>query len=450
MTTPERADVLLTRRRVLALGALLPLAFAGCSAADPTVGSAVLPSPTQTPGVPPQALRSDVRRGPAGVPAAAQQALHTFGTQLLLRLPADQNAVLSPYSIYAVLAMARAGAKGRTATQLDAVLGAADTQAGHLTAIDDGLAAARAAGLPPTGRAAGTTDPRPVTIEVANSLFSALRLPVRQPYLDALAAGFGVGMYQLDYAADPEAARSAINSWVAGHTHSLIPELLGAGVITKDTVLTLVNAVYLSAPWARPFTAAAKPIDFTTAAGRRTSAPAMRPNGSVSGNLGTGWSSVTLPYRGHRLAMTLVLPDRGSFAEVRRQLPVVFRAATATSGSRLVVPTVPTFKSQTHLSLVRTMEALGVSDLFDPRADLSGITGQPGDLKAADIIHQAVLTIDEKGTEAAAATAMVGVGGSAMSQEPEKMVLDRPFLYCVHDTTTMAPLFLGQVVDPTS
>lgn len=373
----------------------------------------------------------------------------TFGAKMLLSLPGDQNAVLSPYSVYAVLAMARAGAKGRTAAQLDALLGAATTQPQHLTAIDRGIAAAVAAGLPPTGGAEATTDPRPVTIEVANSLFAAPRLQVRQTYLDALATGFGVGMYQLDYAADPEAARSAVNSWVAEHTHQLIPALIGKGVITRETVLTLVNAVYLSAPWAQPFTTGASPISFTTAAGRAVSAPSMQPDEPMSGNSGAGWSSVTLPYRGDLLAMTVVMPDAGSFAAVRGRLPAVLQAATSTPGARSVAPTVPIFKSQTHLSLVAALRALGIVDLFGPGADLSDIAGLPGDLVAADIVHQAVITVDEKGTEAAAATALVVAGTSARSTEPEKLVVDRPFFYCVHETTTNAPLFLGQVVDPT-
>jgi serpin B len=145
-----------------------------------------------------------------------------------------------------------------------------------------------------------------------------------------------------------------------------------------------------------------------------------------------------------------VVPDAGSFAAVRRQLPVVLKFATSTQAVRPVAPTVPIFKSQTHLSLMDALRALGVTDLFTPSADLSGIAGRPGDLSASDVIHQAVISVDEKGTEAAAATAMTMAGAAARAAEPEELIVDRPFFYCVHDTTTKAPLFLGQVVDPTA
>ena len=143
--------------------------------------------------------------------------------------------MLSPYSIYAVLAMARAGARGTTASQLDAVLGGGGSvQTGNVTAVDKAVAAAIAAAQPPSGSDPATNDTRPVTVDVANAVWLSPALPVRSSYLDALAGGFGVGMYQTDYRADPEAARKAINDWVGDHTNHLIPELSSENLQALD------------------------------------------------------------------------------------------------------------------------------------------------------------------------------------------------------------------------
>jgi len=385
----------------------------------------------------------------AGPPVEAGAALNSLGSALLKLMPGKDNAVLSPYSIYAVLAMTRAGAKGATAAQLDAVLGAAATQGGTMTAIDRAVTAALVAGKPPAGGDPSSTDLRPVTVEVANSVWMAPDLPVKPGYLDELAARFGVGMFTIDFAADPEAARQAINGWVAQHTGKLISELIAKGVITLDTVLALVNAMRLSAPWQEPFTLTGQPFPFA-AADRAVPATGMSRTGALPTASGKGWSAVTIPYRGGGLAMTVLLPDRGSFDSVRSDLGSAFRVATSSTAQRAVQVVMPTFKSDSHLSLKSAMKSLGVVDLFEPiAADLSGIAGPPGDFYASELIHQAVITVDEKGTEAAAATALTFVAASALSGDIDKFTVDRPFFYSVHDTVTGAPLFLGQVTDPT-
>ena len=117
-------------------------------------------------------------------------------------------------------------------------------------------------------------------------------------------------MYQIDYAADPEAARKTINAWVSDHTNDLIPELLGQGVITPDTVMTLVNALYLSAPWQTPFNLSGASMPFTTGAGKVTTTPGMAATAGFASAQGQGWTSVTIPYRGGGLAMTWSCPMR--------------------------------------------------------------------------------------------------------------------------------------------
>lgn len=362
-------------------------------------------------------------------------------------MPADENAVLSPYSIYTVLAMTRAGATGKTAAQLDAVLGSVVTQGRSVTAIDHAVAVALAAGKPPDNSDPSSTDMRPLAVEVANSVWTDPRLAVKPAYLDELAAGFGVGMFQIDFAADPEAARRAINLWVAQHTGKLITELIGKDVFRKDTVLALVNAIRLAAPWQEPFTLTGRPLPFAAPRGS-VQATGMTWTGQLATASGQGWSAVTVPYRGAGLAMTLLMPDHGSFPTVRARLGTALRAATSSRKPSGVALVMPTFKSDSHLSLKSAMKSLGVVDLFDGAADLSGIAGRPGDLLAHELVHQSVISVDEKGTEAAAATAMMMIPGSAIAVAVE-FIVDRPFFYAVHDTVTGSPLFLGQVTDPT-
>ena len=440
--------------------AVVLVLLAGCAGSAGTVpgvaskaGSTV--SDPTSPGVvdgPTKALRASLARGAAGSPEVAGKALDAFGSALLAQQGATDNTVLSPYSIYAVLAMARAGAKGETAAQLDSVLGSATAQAGNLTAIDQAVAAALVQGKARSGDPT-TTDSRPETVDVANSVWLSPTLPVHQDYLDALARDFGVGLYQVDYASDPEAARKAINEWVSQHTNKLIPELLGDGTIDASTVITLVNAMYLSAPWLNPFGVEEEPLPFTTAQGTKVPAKGMSIGHGLSAVQGTGWTSVTVYYRGGGLAMTIVLPDAGQFATVRKDLATILPKATSApvGSSREVSLTMPMFKSSASLSLVPAMQKLGVKDIFDSTAaDLSGISGPPHQLYATELVHQAVISVDDKGTEAAAATAMAMAGSAAEPQEPPlDVTVDRPFFYVVHDTVTGAPLFLGQIADPT-
>ncbi len=436
---------------LLALTVLIPVALAGCATSSTPGG----PSTASTGGDPAHStlpagqsveLQAQVARMQPGDPADAGAAMTAVGVDLLGATEPTANAVVGPTSVFTVLAMAAAGAKGSTAEQLANYLGAdADQQQSAVTTVEDAVAAAVTAG---TGRA--QNDDRPFTVEFANSLWQAPSLAVRPEYLDALAGGFGAGMYQVDYAADPEAAREAINGWVDERTASLIPELIKQGVITTDTVLTLVNATYLSAPWQTEFFTPGMSSRFETSDGRTVSLPLMRASGYYSHSAGPGWTAVTIPYRGGDLAMTVVLPDDGSFDAVRSDLASVLPSAVGGPSSDQVNLSMPAFDIDTPVTLTDHLKARGVTDLWTSDADLSGIAGQPGDLVATDLVHQAVISVDEEGTEAAAATAMVMSAGAAAPQEQVEFAVNRSFFFAVHDTGTGAPLFLGQVVDPTA
>jgi len=445
---------MVVRRTVVPLVATMLVALVGCGGSAQSAQSAQSAPTAQSPGggqsQEPVALMAQQARGPAADPRAAGSAVTAVGAGLLDAVPATKNAAISPYSVYAVLAMAAAGARGETKAQLDEFLRAGTAEPGEcLTAVDAAVADAVASGAPSKGDPA-VADTRPMTVRSANSLWADRGLTVRPEYLDRLARGFGTGMYQVNYRVDPEVARRAINSWVDDRTATLIPELIPRDKITRDTVLTLVNAVYLNAPWATEFLRPAGPSTFTTADGRTVSVPLMSQTAGYAHAAGRGWTSVTIPYRGDRLAMTVIIPDAGRFDQVRANLPAVLDTATTASAAGPVALSLPGFTVDTALSLSDQLRAARVTDLFDPRSvDLSGIAGDPGYLVATDLVHRAVVKVDEKGTEAAAATAMVFEATGALA-EPLPITVDRSFIFAVHDVSTGAPLFLGQVIDPTA
>lgn len=443
----------MNRRQALQSLALVSLgtALTGCSSSSTpapagpgestatTGGSAKGPKPDSN-GV----LAVNARRMSPGPNALAGSAVAAFGVQVLLKTakigPTD-NGSISPYSIYTALAMTDAGARGKGRQQLDKVLGGdQQRQAGNITAIDAAVAKAV--------KDSGKRKESPAVVQSANSLWPDKSLTVRKEYLHDLATGYGAQLHVVDYRNDAAGALKEINGWVSKRTHGLIPELLSANAVTSRSRLELVNALYLKASWQEEFGAPGSPSAFTTAAGDNVKVPYMTAKASMPVATGDKWQSVTIPYAGGGLAMTAILPAKGAFGAIRKQLASVLTKAVQGKADGAVTLTMPPFSIDTRSQLVEALEALGVHELFGPNADLSGIAGKPGDIKINSVVHQSIVKVDRHGTEAAAAT---GVGiqvGAAPAQLPKRIRIDRAFFFAIHDTSTGAPLFLGQVADP--
>jgi serpin B len=258
-------------------------------------------------------------------------------------------------------------------------------------------------------------------------------------------------MRLVDYRSDFEAARLAINEWVSGQTHAKIPKLLPPGILDNLTRLVLVNAIYLKAPWETPFAKALTTNrPFTLADGRRVSAETMQDDLSVVISEGSGWRAARLPYAGRKLAMTVVVPS-SSLADLERSLDAdVLHAmlGTATAPQEVTLR-LPKWTFRLASPLKDTLIALGMPTAFDPiAADLSGMTRQEP-LYIAAVQHEAFIAVDEEGTEAAAATAVI-VEGSSAHLPPPMFLVDRAFLFVIHDVDTAAPLFIGRVSDPSA
>lgn len=389
-------------------------------------------------------LAVDAARMTPGPNARAGADLTDFGVRLLLKtatIGATDNGSLSPYSVYAALAMTDAGARGISRQQLDKALGGdQQRQAGNVTAIDAAVA-----------QAVKDSDQRSKTAAVvrgANSLWPDKTLAVRKDYLRELATGYAAQLHVVDYQHDATGALQEINGWVSKRTHGLIPDLLSPAQVTPATRLELVNALYLKASWQEEFGDPSAPRPFTTAAGAQVKVPFMTAKALMPVAVGDNWQSVTIPYVGGGLAMTVILPAKGAFGAIRTALATVLPKAVQGKADGKVTLTMPPFSIDTRAQLVEALQALGVRRLFTGRADLSGIAGNPGDIMIGSVTHQSVVKVDQHGTEAAAAT---GVGmqiGAVPSQLPKRITLDRAFFFAIHDTQTGAPLFLGQIADP--
>jgi serpin B len=416
------------------LTALVPLALLLASSASPAlaegdVGMAQADVPRAS------VARSDAKEAGA--------ALEAFGLDLYRALsPGQTNLVFSPTSIALALAMARAGAQGQTAAEMDAVMHAlaSDDHAGWLNALDQALASRNRISTDDSGQEL------PVTLRIANAPFAQEGMPLEAAYLETLAARYGAGLRLVDYASATEEARQAINAWVDKRTEQRIPELLVEGVLTPATRLTLVNAIYLKAPWQTPFfEGATEEGTFTRADGSTVEVPFMSTSASLPHASGDGWQAVEIPYLGGSLALTVILPD--DLADFEQGLtPDGLAAITSSLADTQVALTLPRFGIESKAELATILAALGMPTAFGDAADFSGITSAE-QLAISNVVHQANIDVDEEGTEAAAATAVV-MRESAMPSDQVSVRLDRPFLFALRDVPTGAILFLGRVGDP--
>lgn len=355
------------------------------------------------------------------------------------------NLAFSPYSVAVALAMTLNGARGLTASEMRDVLSTADTH--RLDAGLDALTLHLEGLAGPTKRVDGSK--ATVALDAANALFGQRGTAWEEPFLDDLARYFGAGMRLVDYATATEAARTLINDWTAGQTHDRVPEIVPAGILSDLTRLVLVNAIYLKAPWETPFdpdTTADRP--FHADAGTRD-VPTMTAGLDLAGYArGDGWEAVRLPYAGGSLAMTVVLPDGGALERV--SAAVADGALSSLLGAPRPTPvqlSLPKWKFRTQAPLGDVLIALGMPTAFDPeRADFTGMTRQER-LFIAAVLHEGFIAVDEEGTEAAAATAVVMDTTSVPVYQ--QVVVDRPFLFVVHDVEHLTPLFVGRVSDPT-
>lgn len=400
-------------------------------------------------GGPLELVRSVVDRAPGDVGAIPDvvASMHRFAGGVYAALPSDGNLVLSPYSIAVALGMTLTGAGGTTAAEMRQVLGADGRFHAGLNALT-----AHVEGLAGRQRRADGSDAE-VALDTANQLFGQVGVGWEEGFLDPLSKQYGAGIRTVDFEKAFEDARILINDWVEEQTHDRIIDLIPDGVLDALTRLVLVNAIYLKAPWEVPFDKQfTAPGPFHRIDGSTVETDIMHSTGEeIGGTLrrGAGYQAATIPYAGGGLAMTIVLPDEGRMGDLESEvagggLPALLEGGTST----LLDLQLPKWSFRTSAALADVLKGLGMVTAFDPNAaDFHPMTSEDLDLYISAVLHQGFIAVDEEGTEAAAATAVVAKVESLPMTQP--FHVDRPFLFAIHDVAHGTPLFLGRVVDPT-
>ena len=374
---------------------------------------------------------------------AAAAADAAFGVDMYQLLAEDgADTVFSPASVASALRMALYGARGKTAAELARALhlDGADRQ-DDVAVSGLRLVSARRDGGPGSGSA---------TFRAPNTVWVQSGLPLRAEFIARLSQAAAT-LADADFAAAPEAARTMINRLIAEQTEGKISGLLPAGAISRLTRLVLASAVYLKAAWTQPFpeNATADAPFYPDGQGRPgLTVPMMHLTAPQAYLRGDGYQAVLLPYRDIGLAMAVVLPD-GPLSALRPKITAAGLAGLLGGTARhQVTLSMPRFRLEAAFDLIPALQRLGVTEAFGDDADFSGITdAEP--LRIGAVAHKAYIDVDEHGTEAAAATAVVMAGMAAFrAPPPVTMVVDRPFLFAIIDTATSLSLFLGQVSHP--
>lgn len=356
------------------------------------------------------------------------------------------NFFYSPYSISLALVMTYAGARGETAQQMADTLYFILSQEDCLHPAFNSLDIE----LSQRGEGAKGKDGEGFRLNIANAIWGQEGYKFLSEFLDVLAENYGAGLRLLDFANEPEESRITINNWVSDQTEGKIEDLIPQDAIDTLTRLVLTNAIYFNAAWQYLFSEdMTEDGPFYLFDGGKVTVPMMRQVESFGYAEGDGYQAVELPYDGCELSMVLLLPQAGQFDTFEGSLDAQrVDAIVKDLALRRVALTMPKFEFKSSFSLKETLAAMGMPVAFSGGADFSGMTGNR-DLFIADVIHEAFVSVDEAGTEAAAATAVV-MEMTAPPGAPVEVTIDHPFIFLIRDIETGAILFFGRVVNPSA
>ncbi|MCX5997580.1 MAG: serpin family protein [Chloroflexi bacterium] len=400
-----------------------------------------------------QPSSSDVQRSdkPRVAPAVSQADLaalvdgnNAFALDLYQALNGTQgNLFYSPYSISLALATTYAGARDTTEKQMATTL--------HYTLPQDRLHPAFNGldqELSARGQGAKGKDGKGFRLNIVNAIWGQTGYPFLAQYLDLLAEDYGTGLRTLDFRTAPDDSRITINKWVEDQTEQRIKDLIPPGAIDPLTRLVLTNAIYFNAAWANNFEKnATQPADFHLADGSAVKVPMMHQTERLGYAGGSGFQAVTLPYDGRELEMVVLLPEEGKFAEFEKSLDAG-KVASIINGitPKQVALSLPSFKYESEFSLGKVLADMGMPIAFSGQADFSGMTGNR-ELSISEVVHKAFVSVDESGTEAAAATAVI-MRATAMPVIPLEVTVDHPFIFLIRDIKTGSVIFVGRVMNP--
>lgn len=351
------------------------------------------------------------------------------------------NLFFSPYSISSALSMTYAGARGETEKQMADTLRYRLSQAllhPAFNTLDIQLSQQ------------SDEDENGFKLNIVNAIWGQKDFPFLNSFLDVLAEEYGAGLRITDFAQEPEKSRLAINDWVSQQTADKINDLIPQGVINKATRLVLSNAVYFKAAWQAQFNEDATYDGvFYMDNNDTVKVPMMTKTTSFRYTREDGYQAIELPYEGGEISMVILMPDRGRFDEVERNLDTdMVNGALSNIQSREISLSLPRFEFESGFNLKDALIQLGMVDAFSENADFSGMTGNR-DLLISDVVHKAFISVNEEGTEAAAATAVI-MALTGLPDNPLELTIDHPFIFLIRDIETGTILFMGRVLNPNS
>jgi serpin B len=432
----------------LAAFMLFIVIIAGCTGNEP-----VSPA-SQNGSVTPETTIPEVvtATGTHGEARTVAEANNRFACDIYSRLAgedgnAGSNIFFSPYSISSALAITSEGAKGTTADEIRSVF---------YFPVND---SARREGYSAMNAGINTGDPS-YSLRTANALWAEKTFPFLAEYTSTAEQYYGANITNLDFIGQPDESRKTINSWVEDRTENRIRDLIPAGVITPMTRLVITNAVYFKGKWVKQFdTNKTADAEFRTAPGKTMMVPMMQRTDEDAVFLyaeNSDLQMLSLPYEhstGKQLSMVVLLPRADNLTGIEASLSAdTLSAMLQSAGSQRVMVYLPKFTVKTgYTRMGDTLAAMGMPTAFSAGADFSGMDGRK-DLFISDVIHQAFVDVNEEGTEAAAATAVVMRLAAAPGNPAPVPVFraDHPFIFLIRDDETGTILFMGRIANPVS
>jgi len=365
-----------------------------------------------------------------------------FALDIYGRVAAEKkgNVFCSPYSISSALAMTSAGAAGETARQM----------ARALRLPEPGAAAHAAFGRLTQAFNAEGKEGR-ISLVVANALWGQRGFAFKKEFLDLTSSRYGAGLHEFDFQADPDSARKTINAWVEKTTRGKIKGLVPVGLLERRTRLVLTNAVFFKGRWAAAFQKGqTKSEPFSLGDGGKVDVPLMHQTGDFSYTEGPDLQGLELPYQGGSLSLVILLPGKpdGLGALEKGLSESSLREWLGHLAPAKVTVSLPRFKAESQFQLGNALQAMGMRDAFSQSdADFSGMDGRR-DLYIGAAIHKAFVEVNEEGTQAAAATAVVVNRMLAVRHRSVDFRADHPFLFLIRNRATGTILFIGRLTDP--
>jgi serpin B len=396
--------------------------------------------------------------------SVAAYSMNALGLDLLARVAKpDENALLSPYSIQSALAMTYAGAAGETKAEMAKVLHyPADEAALHrsFSAFNREMAAAAVRSqkiVAESGDHGGPSEP--ITLEMANRLYGQRGYDFRSEFLALTKDTYGAPFQTVDFKQNAEKIRGEINQWVAQRTRGRIRDLIPTGGVSETTRLALVNAVYFKAPWADEFSKyGTKSETFFVGGKQEVQVPMMQAKRVFGYRHQEGFTAVTIRYVGEQLQLLVLMPDKQyDMADLEKRLTPQLLSECANPDPAELILHLPKFKFEPPVvSLAPLLKTMGMTTAFDQPNGSANFDRmaprRPNDyLALTRVFHKTFIAVDEKGTEAAAATAVAVAASLCSFESPEPQIevkVDHPFIFAIQHRASGACLFLGRVVDP--